>query len=434
VVRSTRRSFFEWINVLNVIPDNDVIMHCRKDGFLYLLFIQYLYKYFFIITVLNCAVLLPIFLINTKIDTQLLAAYTIKSIIGQNWKLWVVLAFTIIYTIMAFIMLYLFRQRLRTISETENKGMIDSLCMKRALQITGLPPEMLGKAHEARIMEFFEEIIGENEVISVKLVPDYKEMYSLILEKNKILEKLERTKKANMRIHIREKIRKGVLCCKQYVDAESEYTNMLENIQKEEEKNKNVIIQGTGTAFVIFRSPENAYNARRIVRRKFHLGPRYSDLHLENWYIKKAPPPSDIIWENMGISKMYRILLLLMSNVPLIIISVLMVVPMVILDGFKNIVDIINNEMRQKGLQSSFSQVFIDNYLPPLLLYLNSSLIVPFLIYFVATYERRERLSHLEKSVLAKNIAFMLFDIIVLPAFGLSTIYSLLEQEDWYFY
>ena len=113
------RNVFEWVKVLLTIPDKDVIMHCRKDGFLYLLFIKYLYSYFFFLSLGSCGILLPIFLVNSPIDTNLVAAYTIQSIRGHKWKLWVVLAFTAIYSLMAFAMLYLFHHKLRNIAATE---------------------------------------------------------------------------------------------------------------------------------------------------------------------------------------------------------------------------------------------------------------------------------------------------------------------------
>ncbi|MDR3547249.1 MAG: hypothetical protein P4M11_03045 [Candidatus Pacebacteria bacterium] len=113
------KNIFEWIRVLSTIPDQEVIVHCRKDGFLYLLFIKYLYTYFFLLAVGGCGVLLPVFLINSDIDTSLLAAYTIRNILNHKWKLWVVLIFTAIYSLMAFMMLYLFHHRLRSVAATE---------------------------------------------------------------------------------------------------------------------------------------------------------------------------------------------------------------------------------------------------------------------------------------------------------------------------
>ncbi|MDR3547248.1 MAG: hypothetical protein P4M11_03040 [Candidatus Pacebacteria bacterium] len=312
--------------------------------------------------------------------------------------------------------------------------MLDSLCRQRALRVNGIPRNMVGRAHEEQLKAFFEEIVGEGEVITAKIIVDYGETYTLILRKNEVLEKLERAKKANMRSAERETIRKGICCCKQYVDAESEYTRQLEHVQAKEERLKFSESEKTniGSAFVIFKSPEKAYEAKRIVSRKFRLAPRYSHLGLQDWGIAKAPMPSDIVWENMGINAQQRLLLFLLLNIPLLFLTALTVVPIAVLNELANIAEILNQKINISDTQISWGKAFIDNYFPPLLLYVHSSLLVPFLIYCVARYERSERKSHLEKSILAKNFVFMLFDTIILPSFGLTTMYTLFEQHNWY--
>ncbi|MDR3549398.1 MAG: hypothetical protein P4M11_14225 [Candidatus Pacebacteria bacterium] len=112
-------NIFGWIKVLATISDQKVLVHCRKDGFLYLLFIKYLCVYFLLLSAGGCGVLLPMFLMGKSIDRDLLTAYTIRNILSSRWKLWVVLLFTALYTAMAFVMLYLFHHRLRSIAATE---------------------------------------------------------------------------------------------------------------------------------------------------------------------------------------------------------------------------------------------------------------------------------------------------------------------------
>jgi len=430
---SQERTIFDWIKTFFGISDQDVLICCHKDGFLYLLFIKYLYTYFFMISLGNSCVLIPIFLVNSKISTNLLTAYTINNVIKTIWKLWIVLVFTLLYTVMGFIMLYLFHKRLRSVAVSENKSMVDILCSKRSIMIKGLPKSFVERKKELEIQGFFEELVGENEVVCVKLIPNYKKTYRLLLKKDELLKKLSKVKKRNKKHIIREEIRKGCCCCKIYIDAEDEYRERLRRVREKEKKVRMTRTkeEGSGVGFVVFKSPEYAFLAKRIVFRKFHQAPRYASLELEKWRMYKAPPPNDILWENLGIKSGKKMWSFIIANVSLALFITLMIVPITILNELKTIIYIINARIQEHSISFSWTTTFLDNYLPPLLIYVNGSLIVPFLIYCIANYERKERKSHLEKSILAKSIFFMLFNIIILPSFGLTTIYTLFKQYNW---
>ena len=213
--------------------------------------------------------------------------------------------------------------------------MIDSLCIRRALRINGIP-RTFGKSDEYQLKNLFEELVGKDEVLSVKIILDYKEMYQLILDKNTVLEKLERAKKANVRGQEREMIRKGCCCCKRYVDAESEYTRELERIQSEEQSVTSPDSNRTniGSAFIIFKSAKTASAAKSMVSRRFYLAPRYARLGLQDWEIRKAPPPTDILWANIGITSGTRKLIFFSLNIPLCLITILMTVPITVTSFF----------------------------------------------------------------------------------------------------
>eukprot|EP00826_Nyctotherus_ovalis_P057234 TRINITY_DN7818_c0_g3_i3.p1 TRINITY_DN7818_c0_g3~~TRINITY_DN7818_c0_g3_i3.p1 ORF type:complete len:361 (-),score=82.55 TRINITY_DN7818_c0_g3_i3:159-1241(-) len=336
---------------------------------------------------------------------------------------------------MGFIMLYLFRKRLRSVAVTESKAMVDLLCSKRSLMIKRIPKSFVGKRKEMQIQKFFEELVGEDEVVSVKLIADYKKTYRLILKKNELLKKLARVRRRNRKCTAREEIRRGCCCCRSYVDAEREYGEQLGKVRKREKKARLAMRRelGSGIGFVTFKSPQQVLLAKSIIFRKFHQAPRYACLELEKWEVRKAPPPSDILWENIGIESRKKWGAFIVANISLLLFIALMIVPITILNELKTIIYIINAEIQQRTINFSWTTTFLDNYLPPLLMYLNGSLIVPFLIYCVANNERRGRKSHMEKSILGKNILFMLFNIIILPSFGLTTIYALFKQYNWYF-
>ncbi|MDR3549397.1 MAG: hypothetical protein P4M11_14220 [Candidatus Pacebacteria bacterium] len=313
--------------------------------------------------------------------------------------------------------------------------MVDSLCRQRALRVDGLPPALVGKVHEQQLRTFFEELVGPEEVLSAKIILDYGQAYTLIRKKNRIWENLERARKRNMRSSVRETTRHGICCCKSVVDAESEYSRQLEQVQREEESLRFSESQKTsiGCAFVIFRNPERAFEARHMMRVGVHpVSLRYSHMHPENWRVSRAPPPSDIVWKNMGLGTFQRVLRFFTLNFALLFLTALTVIPITILNELKNVVIIIHKRIPIGN--SSWWESFLSSYYPSLLLCANNSLIVPLLIYLVAKFERNERRSHFEKSILLKNFLFMLFATIILPSFGLTTICALFEQHNWYSY
>ena len=140
-----KKSFFELVKIIYTISEDEVINCCHKDGFLYLLFIKYLCIYFAIITFSGCGVLLPIFLYGIDSLENLIMNYTIQNALNNEWKLWIVLIFTVLYSIMGFVMLYLFHARLKFITIVENKTLIDSLCANRGLVIKNFPKNIFGE-------------------------------------------------------------------------------------------------------------------------------------------------------------------------------------------------------------------------------------------------------------------------------------------------
>eukprot|EP00826_Nyctotherus_ovalis_P021390 TRINITY_DN1689_c0_g1_i5.p1 TRINITY_DN1689_c0_g1~~TRINITY_DN1689_c0_g1_i5.p1 ORF type:complete len:374 (+),score=101.17 TRINITY_DN1689_c0_g1_i5:1073-2194(+) len=330
-------------------------------------------------------------------------------------------------------MLYLFQKRLRNVAQTENMDLVDTLCSKRTLMITGIPTNLITEEDEGQIQRLFKRAAGD-EVLFVRLVADYRETYEILLEKNALIAKLEEAKIENMRIHARKKIRRGACCCKSYVDAESEYARQLEIAEKKETRRTSigVVRKGLGVAFVAFKSPEKAFKAQRIVSFKFYNEVCYSKLRVDRWKISRAPPPSDIIWRNFGVEWHKKALTFLAFNTPLVILTSLMTIPIVLLNEVKAIACMINGNYERGEINPGLMRMFVENYCAPLLLCVNNSLIIPFSVHYTACHELHSLKSYLEKSKLAKLIVILIFNIIILPSFGITTIYALFKNYDWY--
>ena len=148
----------------------------------------------------------------------------------------------------------------------------------------------------------------------------------------------------------------------------------------------------------------------------------------------RSPPPSDILWENYGTTPRRRFLVFLAVNIPLIFLTSLIIIPIAILNEIKMIFCLIEGDDNFEINAPRWINILIDNYGTPLLMCLNASLIVPLLIHYVANHEKTECKSQLEKSILLKYIVYMIFNIIILPSFGIDTIYKLFINTHWYLY
>lgn len=415
------------------VSDQELVNRCYKDGFLYLLFLRYLCIYFCIIALGGCGVLIPIYVEDTGRDRNLLSSYTIAAV-SEPWKLWVVLGFTMLCSLLGFFLLRLFHARVKLVAEGKSKDPVNVLCCKLALKITNVPVHVIGEEQEIQIQELFEKMVGRGGVISVRIVADYREVYKLLMKKNYILEKLEKTKKANAEQDSRITVSRGICCFKTTADAESEYTKQLEEVKGKpeavrfERKGK----QSLGIAFVIFKTFEQAVLAQNIITWGFQSSSNYSHLNFANWKIAKAPLPSNILWKNLGATKCQRIRNTLIFNSISATVVVLMIIPIVLLEELKAIVCILYGEVDYDKVNSGWLKTFMDNYASALVLCLTTSLFVPLLVEFTVKREYKEKKSALTKSILYRLSAYLIFTLLILPSLGTSTLYTLFKRYDWY--
>jgi hypothetical protein len=56
------RGLFRWVHLLNAITDDELKVICGTDGALYLVFLRYACKFFAVIAIMNCLVIVPIYI------------------------------------------------------------------------------------------------------------------------------------------------------------------------------------------------------------------------------------------------------------------------------------------------------------------------------------------------------------------------------------
>lgn len=144
----------------------------------------------------------------------------------------------------------------------------------------------------------------------------------------------------------------------------------------------------------------------------------------EDWVFGKCPPASDIVWDNFSYSDRHvKTLLRTLTWMILIIISIVLITPLTILDNLNPLLTIVDSYLGEYQIVSSYFQFFVT----PFCLYIFNYILIPFLIDFLITFERRSRKSHKAKTKFRKNFFFFVLNQIFLPLAGFKTIYSFLQ-------
>ena len=105
-----------WFTILFQASEEDMIQLSGTDLVLYLKFQKNNSYLFLILMILNCSVLLPIYITgdpdySNGIIVGDLDKLTIINVSAQRWKLWVSFSFVIINTLISYLMLFRFWQR-----------------------------------------------------------------------------------------------------------------------------------------------------------------------------------------------------------------------------------------------------------------------------------------------------------------------------------
>ena len=112
----------EWFSVLKGIKDNDLKLICGTDVALYIVFLRLSAKFFAILTILNCAIFMPIYITGYPANendvkdkegrTSLISLITIINITGYKEKVMAIyVLMTSIYVLCVFGFMYFYWKR-----------------------------------------------------------------------------------------------------------------------------------------------------------------------------------------------------------------------------------------------------------------------------------------------------------------------------------
>eukprot|EP00741_Cyanophora_paradoxa_P002924 tig00000655_g2838.t1 len=179
---------------------------------------------------------------------------------------------------------------------------------------------------------------------------------------------------------------------------------------------------GTGVAFVTFRS---ARTARECIAKEIGAG--------RGWRPAAAPEPSDVVWENLGVSSHERHLRILVINGLLLVTIFVWTSPVAILSDIQRVTGDETSTIWsriQQGLRGAVSGATLDlaaAYLPSVFL-----LAIFWLFLYVleesARYEGQFTKSRIHRSIMHKSFVYLVLNTLIMPALVMTSLNSLVTR------
>jgi hypothetical protein len=240
--------------------DKQVFSLCNAEGFMYLYFLRTTGFLFLIISFFSVIVFVPLFSIKfletKEFDISMLQKLTIKNAYDNQGKLWLVLFFSFLYTIMAYYHIYNYKKKLELIErKVETEESMDSDISMHTLHIRGLNKN-LSYLEAKRIIHNFFDIHFNGLICEIQVIPNYDNLMSLIDRKFEIESKIDKFKKLNDISKYKRANEKLYWVCGEKVDGEIYYRHWKKIIDDMLKFYRNLNTNtNTGNAFISFKNP-----------------------------------------------------------------------------------------------------------------------------------------------------------------------------------
>lgn len=266
-----------------------------------------------------------------------------------------------------------------------------------------------------KILHSFFDTQFHGQELEVQVIPSYDTLMNLIDQRFEAEAYLEKYKILNLQNpHQRVKIKVNG---ESNVDGQIYYSNMLSilentlNFYRMLNTKKN-----TGNAFIYFTSPfvvESIFSNINCIKEKrntFHGQLQ----QIKEWNIGLAPPPSDIIWENVKYTRKWRMFRMILFTLILFFVCLIIITP----NKIKSELDPLINEISQ-SIEDQDIRKFIIEYSYPLIVVIMNSGILPLVVFWISFFERHYKRSYREKFILVKSFTFMIINTLFIPTFGI---------------
>ena len=447
-------SFFGWFKFIYNISDKDVMTVMNAEGYIYIYYQRITAFLFLFLSFISIFVLMPLYLIgkteaneildkfmnltfsNTSTVTPLNYNYTknkelpsllkptIANAYSNPFKLWVILIFSVFYTCASYYHLYAFVKKIIEIKKNYKTidHSLENVIRKHAIHIRGIN-QSLSYLEAKKILENFFQTNFSSHLVGIELIANYDILDNLIEKKFLYQSFHEKYSQYNLSHYPERKklsSENWLNCCNnkntRKIDAEI-YFQHLANINEKMLKFYRQLNsrRNTGNAFILFKSPlivDEILNHKEIIIGKMNSF-EGTLLNVGNWLIKRAPTPSDILWDNIKYSKKWRTIRMVVFTVALFIVCLIIITPNYI---FQELSPLITNMSSQ--IKDEMTSSLIKEYSYPLIVVIMNSGIIPVIVGYIAVAEMHYKRSYREKSIFVKNVVFMVINCFFIPTFG----------------
>jgi len=275
--------------------DKQVLSLCNAEGFMYLYFLRSTGYFFFIMSFFSIIVFVPLFSIKffetKEFDITMLQKLTIKNAYDNKGKLWLVLCFSFLYTLMAYYHVYNYKKKLELIrKKVETEDSMDSDISHHTLHIRGLNKN-LSYLEAKRIIHNFFDIHFNDLILEIQVIPNYDNLMSLIDRKFEIETKYDKFKNLNDQKKKQRALESLEWVCGSKVDGEIYYKNWIKIINEMLKFYRKLNMKkNTGNAFISFKNPyiieEILNNKNMIYKHSTTFNGQLLEIKVKNVIIK----------------------------------------------------------------------------------------------------------------------------------------------------
>jgi len=276
----------------------------NSTGGMYLRLLQASVLAFGVLAVLGLSVLVPLYTLS---DKHALASTWLQQTAAGNLpfgstKQWVVFGFTVIVSVMVYIVAWNFLEDARQLarprvldSEPHTPRTLADHRASHTVHLQGLDWRVVD---EALLKQYFDERFP-GRVERVYIARDMSSLTRLQSQREELLRDLERAQILEARKGHRTKLACCCNLCDSGADALDYYDANLKQLDQDIQTCKKEIRRGTGHAFIVFRGFPDANQLSATGR-----DPRWKSRGIDDseFEFSLAPHPSDIIWDNLAVS------------------------------------------------------------------------------------------------------------------------------------
>jgi len=376
-----------WTTPLSDFANTDVKM--------YLHFLQVLALFFSVLSLLGLAVLLPVNLAGARYSAGL-ERMSLENIRPGDTKLWIVCALTAAFAILGYVSVLWYRRLLR--NEAGRGGRSSQLMVsgrasteRMAVLVRNIDKAVL----QSSVLYGYFHRRFPGAVVEAHIASDHRDLDAA----NDLVDQA-RAKLATAR--------KGG-CCASDVGRAEERVAFAERLAARVQARGPT--SGTGVGFVVFNDASAFEEA---------LGERCA----YGWVTERAPPPTDVEWQNLLYVSTSRWLGSAIMTVALVALLLVVLSPVAVLFRLQPVLRGVTTELNG----DTYLRSMVVAYWPPLVVFLVNSLLTPACISVIAQRQRHWRKSSKEHTILTMNAFFLMLNTFLVPLMSLQSIPRFLEH------